>query len=136
MGCTYFRGLKGEARSTVPFVTETLLKASTHLGAFFGLILLGFLGDRMGRKRMYTTGLWISFAATLASAFSANLVSGMNVFSEFGMWRVFLGVGLGLSYTMIAMIASEVCQRSTIHSIFGFIFLYVFLFQKVFTQQK
>jgi PHS family inorganic phosphate transporter-like MFS transporter len=92
----------------VPFVDGTFLRASTHFGAFLGLIVFGFLGDRLGRKRMYTIGLTISFASTFASCFSGNLLAGMRVLTVFAMWRVSLGIGIGICSTMIAVMTSEV----------------------------
>ena len=51
-------------------------------------------------KRMYGIELMIIIVMTFASAFSASTVSGLSVFFILGMWRVFLGFGIGGDYPL------------------------------------
>ncbi len=52
---------------------------------------------------MYGIELMIIIVMTFASAFSANTVSGLSVFFVLGMWRVFLGFGIGGDYPLSGM---------------------------------
>jgi MFS transporter, PHS family, inorganic phosphate transporter len=65
------------------------------------------MADQLGRKRMYGVELMIIVVATCASALSGNLVSGFSVFTVLGIWRVFLGLGIGGDYPLSAIITSE-----------------------------
>jgi PHS family inorganic phosphate transporter-like MFS transporter len=108
MGCVYFSDVKGSGKNTTPVTTDTLIKASAQVGALIGQISFGILGDCLGRKKMYGIELMIIVVATFASAFSADLATGMGVYAVLGMWRLILGVGIGGDYPMSAVITSEV----------------------------
>ena len=56
---------------------------------------------------MYGVELMIIIIATCASAFSATTVSGFSVFTVLGIWRIFLGLGIGGDYPLSAIITSE-----------------------------
>ena len=49
---------------------------------------------------MYGIELMIIIGMTYASAFSASTVSGVSVFFVLGMWRLFVGVGIGGDYPL------------------------------------
>ena len=69
-------------------------------GAVFGALLFGYLTDRLGRKRLFLVTLATYSLATLASAFSWNLVS-------FAIFRFFTGVGIGGEYAAINSAVDE-----------------------------
>lgn len=83
---------------TDPQVTAA---ASTYLaGAVFGAILFGYLTDRLGRRRLFLVTLATYSLATVASAFSWNVLS-------FSIFRFFTGVGIGGEYAAINSAVDE-----------------------------
>lgn len=87
-------------------VTTGLLGASALIGAAAGQLVFGFLGDRLGRRRMYVITLVIMASGALGSALSVP----MGMFSTVEVlivWRFVLGVGIGGDYPLSATIMSE-----------------------------
>ncbi|CAF0875134.1 unnamed protein product [Brachionus calyciflorus] len=103
MGCVYYK----DNDNTVPIYIDTLIKASSHIGILIGQLLFGVASDKLGRKRIYGTELLIIVVSGAASALSGSTVSGMSVFAQLFIWRVFLGVGIGGDYPLSATITSE-----------------------------
>ncbi|KAJ3096029.1 phosphate transporter [Phlyctochytrium planicorne] len=86
---------------------DALLKASTNWGNLVGQLAFGYLGDKLGRKRMYGIELMIMIVCTLGSALSAPPARGFSVLTILAIWRFFLGIGIGGDYPMSAVITSE-----------------------------
>ncbi|KAL2913993.1 hypothetical protein HK105_206439 [Polyrhizophydium stewartii] len=86
---------------------DALVKASTSWGNFIGQLAFGYLGDRLGRKQMYGVELIIMIVCTIGSALSASAVRGIGILTVLGIWRFFLGIGIGGDYPMSAIITSE-----------------------------
>src|SRR6195952_594934 len=83
---------------TDPQVTAA---ATTYLaGAVLGALLFGYLTDRLGRKKLFLVTLATYSLATVASAFSWNLLS-------FSIFRFFTGVGIGGEYAAINSAVDE-----------------------------
>jgi MFS family permease len=83
---------------TAPEVTGA---ASTYLaGAVIGALLFGYLTDRLGRRRLFLVTLATYSVATVASAFSWNLLS-------FSVCRFVTGVGIGGEYAAINSAVDE-----------------------------
>ena len=83
-----------------------LLGASALLGAAVGQVLFGFLGDRLGRRRMYLITLTVMAVSAIGSALSGPFF-GLSTVSVLIIWRFFLGVGIGGDYPLSATIMSE-----------------------------
>ncbi|ORX71881.1 MFS general substrate transporter [Linderina pennispora] len=86
--------------NTVPQKWDTLIKIAVQL-------VMGRLGDKIGRTTVYAASLMIAIFTTIASAFSNSMVKGMNVFCVLFIWRVLLGFGIGGDYPITATIVSE-----------------------------
>ncbi|KAJ3033194.1 hypothetical protein HDV00_006664 [Rhizophlyctis rosea] len=86
---------------------DALMKASTSYGNFVGQLAFGYLGDKLGRKKMYGVELIIMIVATIGSVFSASMTRGLSVLAVLGIWRFILGVGIGGDYPASAIITSE-----------------------------
>ncbi|KAJ3134518.1 phosphate transporter [Irineochytrium annulatum] len=99
-----FNGAKGQPNNKF---YDAALKASTNWGNLFGQLGFGYLGDKLGRKKMYGVELIIMIVCTLGSAFSAPAARGFNVLTILAIWRFFLGIGIGGDYPMSAIITSE-----------------------------
>jgi MFS family permease len=83
---------------TDPQVTAA---ATTYLaGAVIGALLFGYLTDRLGRRKLFLVTLATYSIATVASAFSWNLLS-------FSIFRLFTGVGIGGEYAAINSAVDE-----------------------------
>jgi MFS transporter, PHS family, inorganic phosphate transporter len=83
-----------------------LLAASALMGAAVGQILFGWLGDRLGRRRIYGVTLTVLAVGAIGSALSGP-VAGLSTISVLTIWRFVLGVGIGGDYPLSATIMSE-----------------------------
>ncbi|WP_089227989.1 MFS transporter [Actinacidiphila glaucinigra] len=78
-----------------------LLSAAAIVGAVFGAALLGPLGDRIGRSRIFKVDLWLFVVFSAACAFAWDIWS-LIVF------RLLLGVAVGLDYPIAASYVAEI----------------------------
>ncbi|MGI0072162.1 MAG: MFS transporter [Thermoplasmata archaeon] len=83
-----------------------LLASSALLGAALGQLLFGWLGDRLGRRRVYAVTLSVMAIGAIGSALSAP-VAGLSTITVLTLWRFVLGVGVGGDYPLSATIMSE-----------------------------
>jgi MFS transporter, PHS family, inorganic phosphate transporter len=83
-----------------------LLASSALMGAAVGQLLFGWLGDRVGRRRVYGITLSIMAIGAIGSALSAP-VAGLSTITVLTLWRFVLGVGVGGDYPLSATIMSE-----------------------------
>jgi len=75
--------------------------ATTYLaGAVLGALLFGYLTDRFGRRKLFLITLATYSLATIASAFSLNLLT-------FSLARLFTGIGIGGEYAAINSAVDE-----------------------------
>ncbi|KAJ3066969.1 phosphate transporter [Podochytrium sp. JEL0797] len=86
---------------------DAWMKASTNWGNLFGQIGFGYLGDKLGRKKMYGIELIIMIVCTIGSALASSMINGLSILVILSIWRFFLGVGIGGDYPMSATITSE-----------------------------
>ncbi|KAJ1796957.1 hypothetical protein LPJ59_003435 [Coemansia sp. RSA 2399] len=107
LGFVYYNDATGSAKNTVPKEWDTLIKIAVQVGCLMGQLLLGRLGDKVGRTTVYAASLMIAIFTTIASAFSNSMVKGINVFVVLFIWRVLLGFGIGGDYPLTATIVSE-----------------------------
>jgi AAHS family 4-hydroxybenzoate transporter-like MFS transporter len=77
-----------------PFVQSGLI------GMAIGSILLGWIGDRVGRKKAYISCLALMFVGSSFCYFS-------NSISELFLWRLVMGLGLGGVTPLAATLVSE-----------------------------
>jgi len=83
-----------------------LLASSALMGAAAGQVLFGWLGDRLGRRRVYGVTLSVLAIGAIGSALSGP-VAGLSTISVLTIWRFVLGVGVGGDYPLSATIMSE-----------------------------
>ncbi|KAJ2702058.1 hypothetical protein H4R19_005383 [Coemansia spiralis] len=107
LGFVYYGDAAGSARNTVPKKWDTLIKIAVQVGCLMGQLVMGRLGDKIGRTIVYSASLMIAIITTIASAFSNDMVKGFNVFVVLFIWRVLLGFGIGGDYPLTATIVSE-----------------------------
>ncbi|MFD4140992.1 MFS transporter [Streptomyces sp. NPDC058572] len=80
---------------------QGLLSAAAIIGAALGAALLGPLGDRIGRGRIFRVDLWLFVIFSLACAGAWDIWS-LIVF------RLLLGVAVGLDYPIAASYLAEI----------------------------
>ncbi|KAJ2651039.1 hypothetical protein IWW42_002191 [Coemansia sp. RSA 1085] len=107
LGFVYYHDAAGSAQNTVPKKWDTLIKIAVQIGCLLGQLVMGRLGDKLGRTTVYAASLMIAIITTVASAFSNSMVKGFNVFIVLFIWRVILGFGIGGDYPLTATIVSE-----------------------------
>ncbi|MFG2302500.1 MFS transporter [Actinacidiphila glaucinigra] len=78
-----------------------LLSAAAIVGAVFGAALLGPLGDRIGRSRIFKVDLWLFVVFSVACAFAWDIWSLIA-------FRLLLGVAVGLDYPIAASYVAEI----------------------------
>ncbi len=83
-----------------------LLGAAALMGAAVGQVLFGWLGDRLGRRRVYGFTLSLMAIGAVGSALSVSL-GGLSTLTVLILWRFVLGVGVGGDYPLSATIMSE-----------------------------
>lgn len=92
----------------VNITTPVLISLSLLVGTFFGQIIIGILGDRYGRKRMYGVELIILTLATVLMALSSKgALASTNGLVWIVAWRFVMGIGIGGDYPLSAVITAE-----------------------------
>lgn len=83
---------------------HAVVLAGALSGCIVGMLLLGYIGDRIGRgKAMGLTLTTVLFGALGCSTF----VVGDHMFMQLAIWRFVVGVGMGGIYPLSAVSAAE-----------------------------
>ncbi|KAM5544531.1 hypothetical protein V8D89_001429 [Ganoderma adspersum] len=85
---------------------EVGVKIATPAGVLLGQLLFGWLGDVLGRKRIYGMELMIIMVATFGQALCAPSIP-INIIGVLIFWRFVMGIGIGGDYPISAVISSE-----------------------------
>ncbi|KAL6650429.1 hypothetical protein ACP70R_009354 [Stipagrostis hirtigluma subsp. patula] len=80
-------------------------------GAVLGQLVFGWLGDKMGRKRIYGVTLALMVGCSLASGLSFSKRKGKNVVTVLCFFRFWLGVCIGGDYPLSATIMAEYANK-------------------------
>ncbi|HYA54701.1 MAG TPA: MFS transporter [Thermoplasmata archaeon] len=83
-----------------------LLGSAALMGAAVGQVFFGWLGDRLGRRRIFAVTLMVMAIAAVGSALSVPFL-GLSTISVLILWRFVLGIGVGGDYPLSATIMSE-----------------------------
>jgi PHS family inorganic phosphate transporter-like MFS transporter len=73
LGCLYFEGEKYEPQdrpSRQPMAVDDMVVGVTLVGTLMGQLAFGYLGDRLGRKRIYGVTLVLMAVCVLGSGMS------------------------------------------------------------------
>ncbi|KAF1947304.1 phosphate permease [Clathrospora elynae] len=104
LGIVYWQD--AEHRGIMPHDADTAIKVATSAGAIFGQCIFGFLGDLLGRKRMYGVELMIIISTTLAQSLCGES-SSLSIVGVLIFYRVVMGIGVGGDYPLSAVITAE-----------------------------
>ncbi|KAF3000713.1 hypothetical protein E8E13_002893 [Curvularia kusanoi] len=104
LGIVYWQG--DVHHGVMPHSADTAIKVATSAGAIFGQCVFGYLGDLLGRKRMYGVELMIIVASTLAQSLCGES-STLSIVGVLIFYRVVMGIGVGGDYPLSAVITAE-----------------------------
>uniref|UniRef100_A0ACD5ZUB0 Uncharacterized protein n=1 Tax=Avena sativa TaxID=4498 RepID=A0ACD5ZUB0_AVESA len=104
-------GDDGRPGVTPPVVVSAIVSIAL-LGAVFGNLLFGVLGDRVGRGRVYGSCLLLLVCSSVGSGFSICRTRGCAL-TSLCLFRFLLGVGVGGDYPLSATIMSEFANKRT-----------------------
>ncbi|KAI0775039.1 inorganic phosphate transporter [Trametes elegans] len=100
---TQFSDLPNRTLSTAQ---EVGIKIATPAGVLLGQLLFGWLGDMLGRKRIYGMELLLILVATFAQTLLGPSIA-VSAVGVLTFWRFMMGVGIGGDYPISAVISSE-----------------------------
>jgi PHS family inorganic phosphate transporter-like MFS transporter len=106
LGCIYYSPVLG-GDNYVPLYLDCIIKIAALVGILIGQLFFGSMADRFGRTRINMYVLLIMFVCAIASSVSAGTLSGLTLFTVLGIWRLFLGIGIGGDYPLTAVLSSE-----------------------------
>ncbi|KAF9516329.1 hypothetical protein BS47DRAFT_1371753 [Hydnum rufescens UP504] len=108
--------------ATLPSGREGVLKAGANIGAVIGQFLFGYLGDALGRKRVYGKELMVIIFATILTISVPAYFSGLDALTWVTIFRVVLGIGIGGDYPMSASVSTDRASLRRRGTMLGYIF--------------
>lgn len=106
---------------------EALVSSMPILGAVVGMVVMGYLIDKIGRKAAsMITPIIIIVSSVLSAAVSDGWWGGMSAWRVLALWRFFLGFGAGGEYPINATIAFEGAGRSRFDASLSILFVVLF----------
>jgi MFS family permease len=78
----------------MPHDADTAIKVATSAGAIFGQCIFGYMGDLLGRKKMYGVELMIIIGTTLAQSLCGESAT-VSIVGVLIFYRVVMGIGVG-----------------------------------------
>jgi PHS family inorganic phosphate transporter-like MFS transporter len=123
IGRVYYENESDESNKyKVPLVDNSIMLAITLLGTAIGQLVFGWLGDRVGRRRMYGIALMIMVLSSIGSGFSICTTRKNCVLVSLGLFRFLLGLGIGGDYPLSATIMSEFANKTKRGSLLAAVF--------------
>ncbi|XP_031501649.1 probable inorganic phosphate transporter 1-7 [Nymphaea colorata] len=116
----YFEGNPNRPGSLPPNVSSAV-NGVALCGTLAGQLFFGWLGDKLGRKKVYGLTLVLMFICSIASglSFTTNPKAVMTTLCFFRFW---LGFGIGGDYPLSATIMSEYANKRTRGAFIGAVF--------------
>ena len=91
---------------STPSWASSATSSSVFAGSIIGMLVMGFLGDAIGRKRAMLITLSVAAGGALLSAFASfgdeDITFGLITF-----WRIIMGIGVGGLYPLSSVFAYE-----------------------------
>ncbi|XP_050231370.1 probable inorganic phosphate transporter 1-8 [Mercurialis annua] len=112
LGRIYYENNPENTKYKIPTTVVTFMVGTALLGTAIGQVIFGRLGDRMGRRSVYGTALMLMVISSLGCGFSICRTRNCVLFS-LGLFRFFLGLGIGGDYPLSATIMSEFANKRT-----------------------
>ncbi|KAK7273454.1 hypothetical protein RIF29_14504 [Crotalaria pallida] len=112
LGRIYYTHPGAPKPGTLPPNVSLAVNGVALCGTLAGQLFFGWLGDKMGRKKVYGLTLALMVFASLASGLSFGHTA-KGVISTLCFFRFWLGFGIGGDYPLSATIMSEYANKKT-----------------------
>ncbi|KAF7146555.1 hypothetical protein RHSIM_Rhsim04G0182600 [Rhododendron simsii] len=112
LGRIYYHHDGNPKPGTLPPNIAAAVNGVAFCGTLAGQLFFGWLGDKMGRKRVYGMTLMLMVVASIASGLSFGK-SPNGVMATLCFFRFWLGFGIGGDYPLSATIMSEYANKKT-----------------------
>ncbi|KAG0585124.1 hypothetical protein KC19_3G260500 [Ceratodon purpureus] len=112
LGRLYYYDPLVDSPGVLPPNVSAAVNGVALCGTFCGQLYFGWLGDRLGRKRVYGYTLVLMIITSIASGLSFGS-SAKAVMSTLCFFRFWLGFGIGGDYPLSATIMSEYANQKT-----------------------
>ncbi|XP_018730828.2 probable inorganic phosphate transporter 1-8 [Eucalyptus grandis] len=96
--------------SRIQPAAEAAMLVVALLGTVIGQLVFGWLGDHVGRRRVYGFSLMLMIAGSIGCGFSMGTTQA-RVLASLGFFRFLLGLGIGGDYPLSATIMSEFANK-------------------------
>ncbi|KAL5561886.1 hypothetical protein UlMin_031633 [Ulmus minor] len=112
LGRIYYHVDGSEKPGSLPPNVSAAVNGVAFCGTLAGQLFFGWLGDKLGRKKVYGMTLMMMVIASVASGLSLGHTSG-SVITTLCFFRFWLGFGIGGDYPLSATIMSEYSNKKT-----------------------
>lgn len=112
LGRIYYHELGDEKPGTLPPNVAAAVNGVAFCGTLTGQLFFGWLGDKMGRKKVYGMTLMTMVICSIASGLSFGS-DPKAVMATLCFFRFWLGFGIGGDYPLSATIMSEYANKKT-----------------------
>lgn len=112
LGRIYYTIEGSPSPGTLPPNVSAAVNGVAFCGTLSGQLFFGWLGDKMGRKRVYGMTLMLMVLCSVASALSFGH-SAKGTMATLCFFRFWLGFGIGGDYPLSATIMSEYANKKT-----------------------
>ncbi|KAK4478199.1 hypothetical protein RD792_017482 [Penstemon davidsonii] len=112
LGRLYYTNINHPKPGTLPPSVSASVTGVALVGTLSGQLFFGWLGDKMGRKKVYGMTLLIMIVCSLASGLSFGSTP-KGVMATLCFFRFWLGFGIGGDYPLSATIMSEYANKKT-----------------------
>ncbi|KAF8093103.1 hypothetical protein N665_0390s0011 [Sinapis alba] len=112
LGRIYYHKAGTEKPGTLPPEVAGAVNGVALCGTLIGQLFFGWLGDKLGRRRVYGITLIIMIFCSLGSGISFGN-SPKGVMTTLCFFRFWLGIGIGGDYPLSATIMSEYANKKT-----------------------
>ncbi|TVU04480.1 hypothetical protein EJB05_47591, partial [Eragrostis curvula] len=108
----YYRGEGSPSPGTLPPHVSAAVNGVAFVGTLSGQLFFGWLGDKLGRKKVYGMTLMLMVLCSVASGLSFGHTP-TSVMATLCFFRFWLGFGIGGDYPLSATIMSEYANKKT-----------------------
>ncbi|KAJ4973956.1 hypothetical protein NE237_007130 [Protea cynaroides] len=112
IGRLYYYTPGSTSPGSLPPNVNAAISGVALCGTFAGQLFFGWIGDKMGRKRVYGVTLILMVVSALASGLSFGHTA-KGVVATLCFFRFWLGFGVGGDYPLSATIMSEYANKKT-----------------------
>ncbi|KAF7145103.1 hypothetical protein RHSIM_Rhsim04G0182900 [Rhododendron simsii] len=114
-------GPNSKTPGILPAHVSSAVTCVALVGTLFGQLFFGWLGDKLGRKKVYGVTLLLMILCSLASGLSFGHHAGATM-ATLCFFRFWLGFGIGGDYPLSATIMSEYANKKTRGSFMAAVF--------------